>query len=62
MKNEDFLKKLKNTCPDDEELERAAEIYKLFDNKNGEELTQTFFDKRCNIISWCFWKKYWSTS
>ena len=40
MKKEDFFSKLKNQCPDDDEIERTKEIIKLFDNKNGEELTK----------------------
>ena len=41
MKKEDFFSKLKNECPDDDEIERK-EIIKLFDNKNGEELTKLY--------------------
>ena len=39
LKKKVFLSKLKNKCPDDEEMERTKEIFKLFDIKNGEELT-----------------------
>ena len=42
LKKEDFFSKLKNECPDDEEMERTEEIIKLFDLKNGEELTKLF--------------------
>ena len=33
---------MKNKCPDDEEIERTKEFIKIFDNKNGEELTQLY--------------------
>ena len=39
LKKEDFFSKLKNKCPDDKEIERTKEIIKIFDIKNGEELT-----------------------
>ena len=42
IKKEDFFSKLKNKCPDDDEIERTKEILKLFDIKNGEELTNLY--------------------
>ena len=42
IKKEDFFSKLKNECPDDDEVERTKEILKLFDIKNGEELTKFY--------------------
>ena len=42
LKKEDFFSKLKNKCPDDDEIERTKEIIKLFDIKNGEELTKLY--------------------
>ena len=42
LKKEDFFSKLKNKCPDDEEIERTKEIIKIFDIKNGEELTEIY--------------------
>ena len=42
LKKEDFFSKLKNDYPDDEEIERTKEIIKLFDIKNGEELTKLY--------------------
>ena len=39
---EDFFFKLKNKCPDDDEIERTKEIMKMFDGKNGEELTKLY--------------------
>ena len=42
LKKEDFFSKLKNECPDEDEIERTKEIIKLFDIKNGEELTKLY--------------------
>ena len=41
-KKEDFFSKIKTNFPDDEEIERTTEIIKLFDIKNGEELTKLY--------------------
>ena len=42
LKKEDFFSKLKNKCPDDEEIERTMDNIKRFNNKNGEELTEIY--------------------
>ena len=42
LEKKDFFSKLKNKCPDDEEIERTKEIIKIFDIKNGEELTEIY--------------------
>ena len=42
LEKQDFFSKLKNKCPDDDEIERTREIIKLFDIKNGEELTKLY--------------------
>ena len=42
MKKEDFFSKLKNDYHDDDEIERTKEIIKLFNIKNGEELTRLY--------------------
>ena len=42
LKKEDFFSKLKNECPDDEEIDRTKEISKVFEIKNGEELTKLY--------------------
>ena len=42
LKKEDFFGKLKNSYPDDEEIERTMDIIKLFNTKIGEELTQIY--------------------
>ena len=42
LKKEDFFNKLKNDYPDDDEIERTKEIIKLFNIKDGEELTKLY--------------------
>ena len=42
LKKEDFFSKLKSDYPDDEEIERTKEIIKLFNIKDGEELTRLY--------------------
>ena len=42
LKKEDFFSKLKNDYPDDDEIERTKDIIKLFDIKNGAELTKLY--------------------
>ena len=42
LKKEDFSSKLKNNYPDDEEIERTRGIIKIFNIKNGEELTRLY--------------------
>ena len=42
LKREDFFSKLKNDYPDDEEIERTKEFIKLFNIKDGEELTKLY--------------------
>ena len=37
LKKEDFFSKLKNKCPDDEEIERTKEIIKKFNIKNEQK-------------------------
>ena len=42
LQKEDFFSKLKNKCPDNDEIERTKETIELFDIKNGEKLTELF--------------------
>ena len=42
LKRENFFSKLKNVYPDDDEIERTKEIIKLFNIKDGEELTKLY--------------------
>ena len=56
LKKEDFFSKLKNKCPDDEEIERTKEIIKVFDIKNGEELTQIYLKSDVLLLTSVFEK------
>ena len=42
LKKEHFLSKLKNKCPDNEEIQRTMDIIERFNIKNGEELTEIY--------------------
>ena len=42
LKKEDFFSKLKNDYTDDDEIKRTKEIIKLFNIKDGEELTKLY--------------------
>ena len=57
IKKEDLFSKLKNKCPDDEEKERTKEIIKVFDIKNGEELTQIYLKSDVLLIT-CVYEKF----
>ena len=48
---EDFFSKLKNEVPDDDEIERTKEIIKLFDIKNGEELTNMYCESDVLLLA-----------
>ena len=56
LKKEDFFSKLKNKCPDDEEIERTKQFIKLFNIKNGEELTQIFLKSDVLLLTCVFEK------
>ena len=57
MKKEDFFSKLKNGSPDDNELERTKEIIKLFEIKNGEELTEKYLKSDVLLLA-CVFEKF----
>ena len=57
LKKEDFFSKLKNKCPDDEEIERTKEIIKIFDNKNGIELTEIYLKSDVLLLT-CVFEKF----
>ena len=42
LKKEDLFSKLKNSYPDDKEIERTKEIIKKFNIENGEDLTEVY--------------------
>ena len=51
LKEEDFFSKLENDYPDDDEIERTKEITKLFDIKNGKELTILYCKKDVILLA-----------
>ena len=53
----DFFSKLKNKCPDDEEIERTKEIIKKFNIKNGEELTEIYLKSDVLLLA-CVFEKF----
>ena len=57
LKKEDFFSKLKNDYPSDEEIERTKEIIKLFNIKNGEELTYLFLKTNVLLLT-CVFEKF----
>ena len=57
LKKEDFFSKLKNKCPDDEEIERANEIIEKFNIKNGEELTEIYLKSDVLLLA-CVFEKF----
>ena len=48
FKKEDFFSKLKDKCPDDEEIERTMNIIGEFKIKKGEELKEIFL--KCDVL------------
>ena len=54
LKKEDFFSKLKNKCPDDEEIERTKQIIKIFNIKNGEELTEIYLKSDVLLLACVF--------
>ena len=57
LKKDDFFSKLKNGYPDDEEIKRTMEIIKLFNIKNGEELTQIYLKSDILLLA-CVFEKF----
>ena len=57
LKKEHFFSKLKNGYPDDEEYQRTMDIIKIFDIKNGEELTEIFLKSDVLLLA-CVFEKF----
>ena len=55
-KKEDFFSKLKNKCPDDEEIERTKQIIERFNIKIG-ELTQIYLKSDVLLLA-CVFEKF----
>ena len=57
LEKKDFFSKLKNKCPDDEEVERTKDIIKRFKIKNGEELTEIYLKSDVLLLA-CVFEKF----
>ena len=57
LKKEHFFSKLKNGYPSDEEIERTKGIIKIFDFKNGEELTEIYLKSDVLLLT-CVFEKF----
>ena len=57
LKKEHFFSKLKNKCPDDEEIQRTRDIIKRFNSKNGEELTDIYLKSDVLLLA-CVFEKF----
>ena len=56
LKKEDFFSKIKNKCPDNEEIQRTKEIIEIFNIKNGEELTELYLKSDVILLADVFEK------
>ena len=56
LKKGDFFSKLKNKCPDDDEIQRTKEIIEIFNIKNGEELTELYLKSDVILLADVFEK------
>ena len=56
MKKEDFFSKLKNKCPDDDEIERTMKIIEKFNIRNGQELTKIYIKSDVLLLACVFEK------
>ena len=61
LKKEYFFSKLKNKCPDDEEIERTMNIIDKFNNKNGKELTELYLKSDVLLLT-CVFDKFLKVS
>ena len=57
LKKENFFSQLKNDYLVDKEMERTKEIIKLFNNKNGEELTEVYLKSDIVLLA-CVFEKF----
>ena len=57
LKKDDFFSRLKNKCPDDEEIQRTMDIIRKFNIKNGEELTQVYLKSDVLLLA-CVFEKF----
>ena len=57
LQKEYFFSKLKNKCPDDEEIQRTMDIIEKFNIKNGEELTEVYLKSDVLLLA-CVFEKF----
>ena len=57
LKKEHFFCKLKNKCPDNEEIQRTMDIIERFNIKNGEELTEIYLKSDVLLLA-CVCEKF----
>ena len=57
LKKEHFFSKLKNGYPNDEEIQRTKDIIKIYNIKNGEELTQIYLKSDVLLLA-CVFEKF----
>ena len=57
LKKEDFFSKLKNKCPDNDEIQRTMDIIERFNIKNGEELTEIYLKSDVLLLA-CVFEKF----
>ena len=57
MKKEDFFSKLKNKCPDNEEIERTMDNIEKFIIKKGKELTEIYLKSDVLLLA-CVFEKF----
>ena len=57
LKIEHFFSKLKNKCPDDDEIERTMNVIEKFNIKNGEVLTQIYLKNDVLLLA-CVFEKF----
>ena len=57
LEKKDFFSKLKNKCPDDDEIERTMDIIRRFDIKSGKELTEVYLKSDVLLLT-CVFEKF----
>ena len=57
LEKEDFFSKLKNKCPENEEIQRTMDIIKRFNIKDGEELTEIYLKSDVLLLA-CVFEKF----
>ena len=57
LEKKDFFSKLKNKCPDDEEIQRTMDIIKRFKIKNGKKLTEIYLKSDVLLLA-CVFDKF----